>query len=44
MEYHGGRQQELVDLVRRCGFESTRLEADSGLTGNLWARRAGTGA
>ena len=40
MEYHGGRSAELVKLFTERGFEVTRLEADSPLTGNLWARRA----
>ena len=37
MEYHLGRARELVEHLRRSGFEITRLAADNPRSGSLWA-------
>ena len=39
MEYHMGRESELLEYLRRAGFEITLFRPDSAFTGNLWARR-----
>jgi hypothetical protein len=39
MEYHMGRESELLDYLRSAGFEITLFRPDSAFTGNLWARR-----
>jgi len=39
MEYHKGRESELMDYLRDAGFEITLFRPDSDSTGNLWARR-----
>jgi len=44
MEYHSGRDTELRTYLRNAGFEITFFRPDSALTGNIWARREGTGA
>jgi len=40
MEYHDGREKELVDLFGRCGFRIALVRADGPANGTLWARRA----
>lgn len=39
MEYHKGRESELMDYLRNAGFAITLFRPDSDSTGNLWARR-----
>lgn len=39
MEYHKGRESELMDYLRNAGFAITLFRPDSASTGNLWARR-----
>jgi FkbM family methyltransferase len=43
MEYHDGRERELEELFRRCGFDITLWRADSASFGQLWVRRSRPG-
>ena len=43
MEYHSGRESELIEYLRGAGFEITLFRPDSDFTGNLWARRTSGG-
>lgn len=39
MEYHLGRSGELIEFLRRCGFEIALFRPDGASSGNLWARK-----